>query len=542
MALGIRGFNPIWAEFDLQGNIFDDTFYMFVLENVLPYIPATVYHDPDLNTPWTQPIQFLANGTLPVDIYFETEHVYRLEFRKGPTQADPLIYEVNNYIPGSGGSTPVDTVAFASSNQVTNPQFAVVSFSSPLALTAITNPDPIEIGQGWFLELAGTGNVSIEQVQLNNLNANPSNASFALHLTLSGWDVGGVFLRQRYNFNGMLWANKTVSTTLTSRVEGAPQSVSANLIDSNGTTLTQVLPSTVVNESWNEFTGYGELGPTTNPDFPGTPGWIEYKLALPSNIEIYVTSIQLVVQDLPIEPSFEQDTIERQIDHMYHNAFPIVPVGTIIDWCGFGAAAHYLDCFGQALDRRLFNQLFQVMTRTEAVTLTNTSTTFTVANGLEYRVGMPIEGVGIQAGTLVANVVGNTITMTLPAVASGPSLVRFFTAPNGDGSTTFNVYDMRGYVSAGFGDTGLLIPANFDGVGVQFGSPTHTIAIAEMPTHDHPGSSVALGIGNQGTNPTGFNTSASFGPTSVTVAPQGGGVPMPIVQPTIIMRKMIRYE
>lgn len=71
MAIGVRGSNPIWTEVDLQGNLFDDTFWLFVLENTLPYIPATVYHDPDLNTPWNNPIQFLGNGTLPNDIFFE---------------------------------------------------------------------------------------------------------------------------------------------------------------------------------------------------------------------------------------------------------------------------------------------------------------------------------------------------------------------------------------------------------------------------------------------------------------------------------------
>jgi len=53
---------------DLTAHAFDDTFYMFVLENTIPYIPATVYHQPD-GTPWTNPIRFLANGTLPVDIF-----------------------------------------------------------------------------------------------------------------------------------------------------------------------------------------------------------------------------------------------------------------------------------------------------------------------------------------------------------------------------------------------------------------------------------------------------------------------------------------
>jgi hypothetical protein len=295
---------------------------MWVLENQIPYIPATVYHDPDLDTPWTTPIQFLGNGTLPNDIYFESEVVYRLEFRQHiglgpPTQSDPLIYLVENYVAGEGGSTPIDTLAFSSTNQITNPQFAFLDFTIPLVLTSLTNPDPVRIGPGWYLELQGTGSATIQQVPLNDTSQNPSNAPYALRLTLNGWSSDGVFLRQRFYQNGMLWANKIVSSTLTAKLNGSPQSVSASLIDSNASVLAQVLDNSSIDQDFNEFTGYGQLPATTNPDIPPA-SYIDYKLALPSNIDIYVTSIQLVVQDLPLEPAFEQDSINRQLDHTFN--------------------------------------------------------------------------------------------------------------------------------------------------------------------------------------------------------------------------------
>ena len=125
--LGIRGANPIWNMVNLWGKLFDDTYWMWVLSNQIPYIPASIFHDPDLSDEWDNPIRFLANGTLPNNIYYEPNMVYRLEFRKNnglapPSQSDPLIYLVENYVPGEGGSTPVDTVATLSSNQITNPQ------------------------------------------------------------------------------------------------------------------------------------------------------------------------------------------------------------------------------------------------------------------------------------------------------------------------------------------------------------------------------------------------------------------------------------
>lgn len=331
MALGVRGFNPIWSLFSVTGRLFDDTYYMWVLQNEIPYIPADIFSDPDLSVPLTNPVQFLANGTLPVDVFFESNVVYRLEFRQHcdpfslPSQSDPLIYEVDNYVPGEGGSTPVDTIAFTSDNQVTNPQFSLVNFVSPYSLVGVTNPAPIEIGPGWFLELSGTGNVTINQVALTNTTPISTNSPYALRLTLSGWTNGSVMLRQRFYQNGLLWSStpdlqRYVSSTVTAEINGSIQQISANLYDSNGTLLTQVLDNSTVTQTFNEFTGYGLMpvvSAGSNPDVPPA-AYIDYKLALPSNIDIFLTSFQLVLSDLPIEPSFQQDSVNRQIDYTFH--------------------------------------------------------------------------------------------------------------------------------------------------------------------------------------------------------------------------------
>ncbi len=61
----VRGSNPIWYEVDLTAHAFDDTFYMFVLDNEIPYAPLPTWQDPFGNVAWDNPIRFLANGTLP---------------------------------------------------------------------------------------------------------------------------------------------------------------------------------------------------------------------------------------------------------------------------------------------------------------------------------------------------------------------------------------------------------------------------------------------------------------------------------------------
>lgn len=535
--LGIRGANPIWSEVDLQGNLFDDTFYLFVLENTIPYIPAPVYHDPDLNVAWTNPIRFLANGTLPVDIYFEADKVYRLEFRQGPTQQDPLIYEVNNYVAGPGGSVPVDTVAMQSSNQVTNPQFSLISLQNPTTISG-TNPDPIEIAPGWTLLVSGTGSVTITRVALNNSNINPSNAPYAIQLTMSGWTADSVMLRQRFEQNGMLWSGKIVSTTLTARLQGAPQSVFADLIDSNNAVLGTVLPATTINDAWNEFTGYAELPETTNPNTPPA-AYVDYLLHIPSNIDIYLTSFQLVVQDLPIEPSFEQDSINRQIDHTYNRAYPIVPVGGVIDYAGFVVPEHFYLCDGAAKNRVRDYLLFNALTTVETVTLTSGMNTFTVVSNVNYHIGMAIEGTGIPAATTISNIVGTTVTMSANATATGPSAVRFFAWGPGDGSLTFNVPDFQGFTSAGANGT---LFSGVNGVGLSGGEATHVLTIPEMPAHTHPPLSAGFfDVRVAGTGDSNFNAGTLNKPDATTGS-TGGGTAHNNTQPTKLVKKCIRYQ
>ncbi len=552
MALGIRGSNPIWSEVDLQGKLFDGSFYLYVLTNTIPYIPARVFHDPDMAIPWTQPIQFNANGTLPIDIFYPPNTVFRLEFRKNngidpPSQNDALIYEVNDYVPGEGGSTPIDTVALASSNQVTNPQFALVNFISPLILIGATNPDPINIGPGWSLELAGTGNVTVTQVPLNNLNPNPSNAPYALRLTLSGWNDNSVKLKQRFQVNGMLWANKIVSSTVTARLDGLPQNIQAILVDSNGTTLGNVMDLEPVNGNYTELTGHSDVLPaSTNPDVPPV-AWIEYQLLLPSNVDIYLTSIQLVVQEVEFEPPFEQDSIDRQIDHTYHDAFPIVPIGGVIDFFGFQTPLNYLGCNGVEISRFTYAMLFSALTNFETVTLTNGANTFSVITGDIYAAGTPIEGAGIQAGTVISSISGNTVTISLPATASISSTLRFFTVGNGNGSTTFNLPDLRGYVTAGAywnNVAGNLNPTiTTRGVGSAGGQTMHQLSIGEMPSHNHPGSTVvAASAGASGSLVLVESINPAPGTFPLSIASQGNDQAHNTMQLTKLAHKIIRYK
>lgn len=68
-----------------------------------------------------------------------------------------------------------------------------------------------------------------------------------------------------------------------------------------------------------------------------------------------------------------------------------------------------------------------VTTQTETVTLTLASDSITVADGTIYNIGDGISGGGIPTGTVIDDIVGNVITMSLNATINGASVLTFST-------------------------------------------------------------------------------------------------------------------
>lgn len=74
-------------------------------------------------------------------------------------------------------------------------------------------------------------------------------------------------------------------------------------------------------------------------------------------------------------------------------------------------------------------------------------------------------------------------------------------------------------------------------LGQTLGEESHVLSIGEMPTHNHPGSTVVSGVGAG--NP-GFAEASPTGTHPVTVAPQGDGGAHNNMQPTLFLNFMIK--
>ena len=110
----------------------------------------------------------------------------------------------------------------------------------------------------------------------------------------------------------------------------------------------------------------------------------------------------------------------------------------------------------------------------------------------------------------------------------------------GDGSTTFNVPDMRGRVAAGFDAT----QTEFNTLGKKYGTKTHTLTKAEMPAHDHDGS-------GSGTSKLVMNGTGGSGGANITTGgggyilgstdSSGGGGAHNNIQPSIALNYIIKF-
>jgi len=115
----------------------------------------------------------------------------------------------------------------------------------------------------------------------------------------------------------------------------------------------------------------------------------------------------------------------------------------------------------------------------------------------------------------------------------------------GDGSTTFNVPDLRGRVPAGKDNMGGTAASRLttggsgvDGatLGASGGAQTHTLTTAQIPAHTHPLSNAAGAGGNVGAGGAGYG----YPTASNTSANAGGDGAHNNTQPTIVLNHIIR--
>lgn len=281
----------------------------------------------------------------------------------------------------------------------------------------------------------------------------------------------------------------------------------------------------------------------------GFPAWITADqnggVAFPYQINSTVIYGGLIYQNLVLNNTATPGTnsswlnVSANIDG--------VQVGMTIMWpCPGAPIGSYLFSDGSAVSRTTYATLDAALNQKQIGVVTNTDATVTGLVTADMFAGMDIECSAFAPGTTIADVVNSTsVTMSTTATAGGSLSIQFFQEGNGDGSTTFNIPDMRTYVPAGSGGSGVSFGSEtVNVVGESVGDQTYMQQLTDLAphTHDKPnGNGFIIG----GASGIGYGSSGNqFGQTAITGGITGGTsqTAMPLVQPTKLAKFFIKYQ
>lgn len=167
-------------------------------------------------------------------------------------------------------------------------------------------------------------------------------------------------------------------------------------------------------------------------------------------------------------------------------------VGTIIPFSGFTPPTTYLYAAGQAVSRVTYATLFTAISLSLPITCSSGSPTVSgLTDTQQVPLGAPIEVACFAPGTTVISKTSTSITFSTNATSSVALTSLIFPYGNGDGSTTFNLPDMRGNamvgrtnMNGGTASTNLISSycgTSPDATGAICGDQSTTLVAANLP-------------------------------------------------------------
>lgn len=244
-------------------------------------------------------------------------------------------------------------------------------------------------------------------------------------------------------------------------------------------------------------------------------------------------------------------------------------VGTIKPWAGLSAPNQYLFAYGQEISRTTYSTLYTAITLSTSVFCTNGSPILTgIADTTQIPIGSAVEVSCMAPNTTVSSKTSNSVTVNNNASLTTSATAVFLPWGGGNGSTTFNLPDLRGRVVAGRDNMGGTAAsrltatyfANANAIGATGGTQSKTLVQGNLPNltltttisagqgaHTHTGAAAVGTIGGgsvgnpQSAASSTTNTGSSTLPAMSGTTPTGGSdTPFSIVQPTITSNYIIK--
>jgi microcystin-dependent protein len=228
--------------------------------------------------------------------------------------------------------------------------------------------------------------------------------------------------------------------------------------------------------------------------------------------------------------------------------------GTPLPYAGRTAPdANYKICDGSAISRSTYATSFGILSPSVGTftvtiatpgvfTLTShalvagdqvyLTTTGALPTGLSQNTLYYVIAAGLTANAFELSTTRGGSAINTTGSQSGTHTLRYCPYGLGDGSTTFNLPDLRQRVPVGYKSADTVSGY----MGQNGGEQTHVLTISEMPAHDHTGSYAAGSPSGTGLTANGGNAGTH---TDAAVS-QGGGAAHNNMQPYITMNYIIR--
>lgn len=503
--------------------------YIFTYRSLNKNEFKTAYQDPAGTIPWTNPIPIDANGTeLPIYWKFDSADPTELYYIRVCNSNDPddLLWDFDGipFLSGGGGGTI--TTIYNLTNYVANSVMWENDGDSVSPLPAF-----LVIAPGAHQGLAQTANNFGPDICFIKNNTSATDqikfTNFSLGVTPFTPDVTPLqYCNYRCTGAGSGESFKYFQFPIINKVQnlsgldmiftiwaqlnsGSGISISANLVQFYGdglkpttTVSTAILAPTVLSGTWTKYTATFSVpnvsGHAADLNECGNDGlFLQIQMPLNNACDINFTKPSIFLSDVAPDQVFETyDQINAVVNSprtgelmLSYIPFASTPKGYVymndgtIGSASSGATNRAnLDVFP------LYNLLWN-----------SVSDTYAPVTG----------GRGASAAADFANNKKMTLTQQLGRVL----------AAYGQGSGLTNW-----------------------ALGQTTGAETHTMSIGEMPSHDHTGSTAPVAGGLSGASPVSIlwhNTPATD-TSPITVAPQGGGSPFNIMQPTVFVAVYIK--
>ncbi len=267
----------------------------------------------------------LDNPTIPYFYPYDADGNVELYYIRVTSSTDvpQFTRQAQPYITGGGDST----VTSAFENEISNPQFSEVLFDTQTAATYVysfnaVSQEVVPLAPDWDLVVTspGAGTVTVSQITpVGSLNI-LTNPGTILSITSAG--LTRLRLRQRLYGSPNLWGSGNLAASFVAKTfSGSSTALTLYYSQSDGTVVDQVLVSATLPSSgeYEAYPGSAAIPASdSTQDFPDA--YVDIEFDIPLSIQVAITSVMIAMTGEAIVDNiiYDQETQNRQIDHLFH--------------------------------------------------------------------------------------------------------------------------------------------------------------------------------------------------------------------------------